>query len=273
MPAHVEGLADQFTAPGTRLRGVSRVDLDHFPASFLGFVGKDLHELCPTTIGDGFGEMAIFDHTRHIEVFHGYPVVPFDKSLRGFVRVVAASASDFLMRLAKQSLRFLAPLRAFLPAGNPPLRFGETTFGFFVAARILNSLSSGQGSEALYTHVHPDGLSGLWKRLRLDFADHGDVPAIGFANDSRGLRLSFERAVPEDLDVSGLRESEPTVFELRAVAILRVAERVVPATPFESRIAGCFFGFHPAKEVLKATVHTTKHVLQDLRMRGLEVMV
>ena len=122
-----------------------------------------------------------------------------------------------------------------------------------------------------YANIDPDALTGSWKWLRLYLADNGGVPAVSLADDGRGLRVSFEGTVPEDLDVSDLRENEPTVFKLRSVAVLRIAKRVVPTAPLEPRIPRLLAGLHAAKEVLERVIHATKDVLQDLAMDGLEV--
>ncbi len=134
MPAHCERLSDQLTAPGTRLRSVPRVDLDHFPTGAFSLIGEDLYELRPTTIGYGFPKMTVLDHTRHVEVFHGYRLEAFHESIRRLVCVVPARTGNLLMRLAKQCFGFLASLRAFLPARYALLRSRQATLGIPVAS-------------------------------------------------------------------------------------------------------------------------------------------
>ena len=62
-------------------------------------------------------------------------------------------------------------------------------------------------------------------------------------------KLLLERAAREESDVPYLREKQPPAFEFRAVAVLWVAERVVPTSPFEARVAGGIARLHATKEV------------------------
>jgi hypothetical protein len=93
----------------------------------------------------------------------------------------------------------------------------------------------------------------------------------GDANYSYDLRITANRAMPFDFDLSDALNAKPSVVQLDAVPVTRERDAVETAARLESRITSLLAMFRPAKERLVCFVHTAKDVLAAGEIRQPEV--
>jgi hypothetical protein len=93
----------------------------------------------------------------------------------------------------------------------------------------------------------------------------------GDANYSYDLRITANRAMPFDFDLSDALNAKPSVVQLDAVPVTRERDAVETAARIESRITSLLAMFDPAKERLVCFIHTAKDVLAAGEIRQPEV--
>src|SRR5207245_10147361 len=106
--------------------------------------------------------------------------------------------------------------------------------------------------------------------LGLNLTGKCSIPFAGSASlDSQGLDSSFYRPMKLDFDMAyfGKRELALLYGETR----LSIGNGIVSRVRSEAGISSPFTIFYPPKESSECSIQTSQHVLQYLRMYGLEI--
>src|SRR5215470_10064011 len=91
-----------------RLAGVCRIDSQHSPTSIPSFVGRALHQLCPTGIGYTFGQTVVLDHPSDIQLLKNYQPVTDSQIMAQLMGKIFALIGDPFVN----SRHYYAPLLA-----------------------------------------------------------------------------------------------------------------------------------------------------------------
>jgi len=233
-------LGDARTAGGTRLRGASGLDRRDGLCGTCRLPRPYRAALAPPRVLDGLGQGVIPEHPANVRVFYGDAVETTPRRQGGLVGEVAALAPHMRVRLRQQGPGFRPPRAPLDTAGDAPLRLPQTPFGGAVATRIGDGRAGRAGGEVADAAIDPDTFPGRGQRLVSRLAGDVRVPAIGLANDGAGFRAACARAGGATTAGTALRQPRPTARALRAVAPLRVAARVVPTPPPETRLSMCW---------------------------------
>ena len=261
-------LAHATAALGAVLRRVGRVHLDHFTASIRSFACEDHGELVPARVTDTFGEMMVFDHPAHVQIFDGDVIVRANHIKRRLVVKVCTLSFDVQM-LPRQNIDGLpASVAALvLSARNGALCRLQFTFGGGVVFRVFNSMAVGQRGKALYAQINPCRLPGFRDEAGLiGFNSKNHVPAIGFSLDRAGFDFAFNWTGKTDAARADFAQMQLVACETETA--LRVDERIKERLAFESWIAGFFACLDAAKEIVERLIAAAQNVLKHLAVDG-----
>jgi hypothetical protein len=135
---HGKQLSDNLAAPEAPLRCKTRRYLDDSRPSILGFEREYVDESRPTRIGDGAGEMAVFEHVLDPQVFNSDEGVGVNVDPSRLVRVILTLAGDLEVLLGGLLRRFAAAVGTLLAPGALSLRPPQSLGGPLQTAWILD---------------------------------------------------------------------------------------------------------------------------------------
>lgn len=248
----------RFTASPAQFRGskkpVSLFDLPPCPA---GLVLTEADKLRPTGIGDGFGQVLVFEHPVDVQVLKGDIAVPLYQIVAELVVKILALVGDPFM-LNGYLNPGLAPVeRAFLLAAQPALADLQPSLRFTQVLGGLDFLPGGQGDKIFESQVNPYPPFPWFQVSYLHLTLNRDeiLPAFGF-RDGAIFHLAFQGAMKDGLDPTDLGQVDSLVINLEA---LRVADGLAVFFAFEPGV------FSPTgEEVLIGPVQVLALLLKDL---------
>jgi hypothetical protein len=132
------------------------VNLDQFFSIPLALVLQHSDERSETGIGDRAGKAVVLDHAAHVQILSDDGIETAHKAGSGFLEIVVSRIGNKLLQLSHRDSRSLPASTAFLAARQDylqPSQFLE--FGLQVL-RVRNTLTSGQGGEAVNAQVDTD---------------------------------------------------------------------------------------------------------------------
>ena len=260
-------LWDNFTASRTILRSSPRINSRRQPTSVLSFIGREVYELTPCSIGNTLvyaAPIAVL-HILDIQVLKGDDLILINQSPAQLVSKIVAATGNAMMNMLDNSLAFAIFRRAFLAFTQTALGFRKRLFILAEKARIGNVLSARQRSKMTQAHINTDHLVAGRQQLRFNNTREAGVPVTqDITPDSQRFDLAFDGSVDFDPDLADFGKVKPTIVR-KIETTLRICKRFVPIT-FEARIARFFSCFHAAKEVLKSQIDTGAGFLQTLRV-------
>ena len=95
----------------------------------------------------------------------------------------------------------------------------------------------GEGGEELNPYVYPHILSCLVQWLRLHVTGDTGIPSIGFMADGAGFRVTLQRSMNTNRDVTDFGEVQEVALELNACPPLWIGEGAIPAAVVLRRVA------------------------------------
>jgi len=259
---------DNLTTARTHLRSVARVNLYYCSASFFRFARTALYKLTPCSVRDALVHatpVAIL-HTLDIQLLKGDDLELIHQSPAQFVGKVLAASSNAVVNMLDNTLVLAALRRTFATGRESALCFRQRLFGLAEKPRILNSLSSTESCKVSQAHINPNDFIGRRQRLRFyDTREAGIPVAQRISSDSQCLNYTFEGPVQSDLDVSDLRDPQPSVIK-QPKSTLRESEAVVTVPATEPWVARRIPSFYSTEESSKREINTSAYVLQTLRV-------
>jgi len=216
----------------------------------------------------------VLGHVADREGFEADMTVAVDQFPGFLVSEVLPAPGDVPVKSSEFFARFAIPVRLrslpFVPLSSAHLllalddeRFCLTQEpGIFDRRAVI-----GEGSEVGEAQVYPDRLAGHRERLGFYLADDAGIPMVTLAFDATLPGLTFQGAMPPDLDLAYPGEEQTVTDNLDAIAPLREHEGVEPGYRFEPGKALLFGSFFAAaKEVVVGFLESLDGLLQDLRM-------
>ncbi len=256
--------------PAARLRCVGRVDFDQNPTSFFRFAGELIKEHRPCRVTNAFGETMIVHHAIHMEVFNADKTILVHDPSAILVREVLPSPRDPFMHTSNGEsvlLPLTAPISQF---GVLALNFSQSLLLFAEETRIVDLLPVGKSGEGLEANVNANFFGAIRHSFRFTLTREAHIPFRGpGTRDRTGLDYTTNGAMIDHLDTANFGETD-TVIMGDGEAALRVGDRVIAAMTLKSGIARFFTGLDPSKKGFQSKINANRHVLQDLRMHGVE---
>lgn len=260
-------------AATTGLGRISWVYSYVLPASFFRFAGQFRKELRPRCITDALGQTTIMQEIVHPDVLDSDDTILVDDASRFLVSEVIAPKSDTFVNTCDLLAMFLWPLLAFFKSAGLALHLSQRFFLFPEKFGSFNSLAIREDCERLQPDINASLFTRLREALWFDFYGKRHVPFIGSRTpDSAGLDHALNGAMILHLDVADLGQFQSTgIGDPESTLGLRKSKRIVAATaskPWISRSA--LPRLKPTKIFFECEINPYRHILQDLRMHGLE---
>jgi hypothetical protein len=108
MRSHAETLANRLSATAALLFSKSCRNLNNLRTSFFCFALKNLDELGPARIADGFGEVVVLDHALYSQVLNDDGAVPVHIPAGDLVQKILTLANNLKVPLRNRPRSFLA---------------------------------------------------------------------------------------------------------------------------------------------------------------------
>jgi len=225
-----KSLAHPMAALGAILRRVGRIHSDHFTASVCSFARKDRTELTPAGVTDALGEMMVFHHPAHVQIFNGNRVkFLHDVQCRLMVKVRALPL-NFLM-LARQKFYRLTSAVASSVCSAGHLTLSGLQFPLCRAQvfRILNHFTGRESGEVLNPNVNSDCIASLREESGLILFNRKDhVPPICLTFDRAGFDRPFNLTGQTNAARTDPGEMKLIPFKAKRPFHLREGEGIVP---------------------------------------------
>ncbi len=257
-------LAHSISALGAILRRVGRIHFDYLTAGAFSLARKDRNELTPSGVTDALGEMMIFHHPAHVQVFDGDRIELSHDIERRLVVKVRTLALNLPMFLPKQFDRLTSAVTSLIRSARDcaPGRL-QFSFGYAVVFRVLNYFTRAQRGKVLNADIDAKVVTGLRKESGLILFDGEDHrPAIRLTFNRAGLACSFHRTRKPDATRSYFGEMELVAFEPETA--LGIGERIVSRRGLESWIAWRLSIFHAAEEGVEGLINAAQSILKNL---------
>ena len=184
---------------------------------------------------------------------------------RQLVKVVLSSARDAFMRASDQLTRLVAPLGAFLLAGQRLLFPLEIALRLTKAARIVELGAVACDSKMRQANVDADSIAfrrNSGKRQSVIGRDGRVELTAGVARDGDSLELTDNLAMDDALRPADLRQIDTRAFNLDA---LRILDRLAAMLQFESGIPAAL-----GEKVIEGAGEVLQRLLNGLRVRVLQ---
>ncbi len=190
---------------GTLLRGEARVHSDDLMTSSCSLLFKDVEELAPRGVQDGFRHMMVLDHSGDSKVFYCNMLIVLGVLLRHLEMMVTALSVDLQMGLGYGLGSLTLAVAAFLATAHDALLASECLLRGAVEARVLDSSALAIGEERLQPDIKADvrmlARRGDMLSMRFRLAHNQGVPmSIGAVNKMYGLGRPLNRAMQLDLE-------------------------------------------------------------------------
>src|SRR5271165_3649532 len=247
-----------------RLGRVGRINLDDLATSTFSLVREMGDKVGPTRIQDAHGETA-GNHGGNPEIFEHDPIESRDQ----FVDEVVEEVFPYIGHMDHQALQSQGQPATVAAAEHAPcdlpLEDAQLPENPAIPSGVFFLLPIAERGQSHEPEIDADRFPSLRQRLRLlDLAGEGDEPLARPAEDTGRLDRPFELAVPADGDPADAKEVEATAIDLKAVAVLLVAEPRESIPDLEPGIAGILPGLDPAKERLERLVQVGHDVLENV---------
>ncbi len=256
---HGKQLSDNPAAPEAPLRCKTRRYLDDSRPSILGFEREYVDESRPTRIGDGAGEMAVFEHVLDPQVFNSDEGVGVNVVTSRLVRVILTLAGDLEVLLG----RFAAAVGTLLPSCALSLRPPQSLGGSLQTAWVLDDLPFGIGEEVSKAQVEPNSRPVAFLRCVPKIADDKDVPmSVSAIDQMSGLRSTFKWTVLFNLQAPSvlLRDSQPSRISVEVYvsprAVLSKLNRMPAVGCLEARETHILAKLATAEKTLEGSIKT-----------------
>ncbi len=260
---HGKRLSDNLATLKAPLRSKTRRYLDDSRPSILGFEREYVDESRPTRIGDGAGEMAVFEHVLDPEIFDSNEGVGLNVVPSRLVRVILTLAGDLEVLLGGLLGRFAAAVGTLLAPGALSLRPPQSLRGPLQTAWVLDNLPFGVGDEVSKAQVEPNSRPVAFLGCIPEVADDKDVPVpVSTIGEVSGLWSTFERTVPLNLETASelLRNSQPSRIRVEAYipprAVLSKLYRMPAVSSLEAREAHLLPKLATAEKTLEGSIKT-----------------
>ena len=256
------------TTTATGLRRIGRINRNYHTTGTFRLVREELQESRPCCVSDALGKAMVMHHAVDVYILNRNQAEAVDDAATVLVREVVALISDAFMD-ACHDLAALGPFRRTLRLfRHPTLCPGKRPFFFAEETRVINGFASRQSSKSMQANVNTDLGIGRFQFGNLALAGQGDVPlAAGGALNAASLRRALKRTMQDDRHDAHFRQIQLIAIQLAAVAVLRVAERIVAVAAPKPGIPWRLTDLDAPKECLESEVDTHGDILQDLRMR------
>ena len=259
------------TATATGLAGIGWVYSNESSASFYRFAAQHTEKARPCCIGYRFGKAVVVKHAVYPQVLHkNTAVVVYDFSAVLVAEILTFKGNPFVS--SGDSLPSESPLfRTFDFFGKSALYFSQSLFFLPEEAGILNFSTIRHRSKGLQPNVNANRFIQFWQTFGFYLGGKTDEPLPGGSTaDSGCFRFTLYWSVQNDFDMPDFGYIELATFHFAPTGSLGEAETVVPVPTPKAGETGSFASLHPAKESLETQVNSDSHVLQDLRMDGIE---
>jgi hypothetical protein len=209
------------SADGTRLRGVSRVDLANFTTKRDDLVLAELNELSPsgrlnTPVETFLLRTTCAAHVPDLQLLDEDDALVLGVPLRLDVQKMFTLTTDLAMNSHHSDLRLLSVLGSFLLPGDVSLRSREPFLGEFQMSRVLDDASVRVGEEVNAATIDADGCFRGRDCIRdLDLAHDRAEPLVTVALDRANLLLSFDGSVNDGTNVSDLWKAKRFFVEMK----------------------------------------------------------
>ena len=271
MSTNRKGLLNKFSTVATCLCGEAWIHSNDLMTSSRNLVFKDVKELTPRCIQDGFRQMVILDHVGNSKVFYRNMLIVFSILFSRLEMMVTALTLDLQMGLGCATSSFPASMTALLTPGQLALLAPQGFLGGAIEARVLYRVAFAVSEKGRETNVNADSrmmaviwhMLGLWLRL----TDDERVPvSICPMHKVHGLGRALDRTVQLDLEKMSHRLGHNEVFlvlmQIAVFAVLSQLERVPPVRLLEPRKADTrnVIGFRGKKSLEGLTEPVCKHL-------------
>ena len=282
---HIQGHLLPMSTDAACLTRIGRIDSHIYPASFFRFAGQFAEKCRPRGITDAFGQTMVVNHSVHMQVFdadrtkavYNLPGLLMGKVISTEFNPLMNSGYNLAVLPTKRS--------AFSHLSVLALDFGQGFLFLAEKAGIGYLLSIRESRKGLESDINPHLGRGFWQAFGFTLTRKADVPFPCRRPLHRtGLHLALDLAMRDHFDGANLGEADPFIMRGRpggcpgdrdngdnAKATLREGEAIVSAFAFETgkpRFKSMFP--HTPKESFEGQINPHSHILQDLRMHGIE---
>lgn len=215
-------------APVTALTaGEEAVHKPQLPSVSLAFVSEHPPELAKRSIGKGFRQGSIFNHTPDIQVFDADLIVSTHQISGHFIQVILSGVADMFLYSGNADALSVPHTATFDATGENPLGPGKANLVFVRMLWIGDSLTVAGSGKSANSKINSHRLTDRFEFRKLFVQDQSNkVTSAGTLCDryGRGLRLELptpiyvETAQPRDNQIrvvgvwTGELESRSRVF-------------------------------------------------------------
>ncbi len=266
MNANAQIVRNNPSAARTFLRRASGIDQHARSTSTFRLVERELYESPPGYIGDAPVDdfVSVRLHILNIQLFKYHQPEAIDQFAAFLVGEVVAPIVRALVGV-KQRLDCLTAFgTAFGQLLFLTLKPGDVTRVFLHPALALDLLTIGKHSKGFQAQVNAHHLARNGQGVSFNFAGEANVPFADAALNRDRFDVAPHGTVQNNLHVANLRQSQHSILQRRAVAVLRVGDAIVSPIAFEAWIARLVARFHTTKEGLKGKINAHLNVLQHL---------
>jgi hypothetical protein len=206
-------LSDDLAALKAPLRCKTRRYSDDSHPSMLGFEREYIDESRPTRIGDGAGEMPVFEQVLDPEILNSNESVALNVVPSRLVRVILTLAGDLEVLLGGLFRRLVAAVGSLLAPRALSLRPPQSLGGPLQTAWVLDGLAFRVEEQVSKANVQPNSRPVAFVGCVPKVADDQDVPmSVSTIDQMSGLWGTFERTVLIDRQAASelLRDSQPS---------------------------------------------------------------
>ncbi len=205
MSANRERLLNQLSTVATCLRGIAGIHSNDSMPGTCSLDRKDIEELSPACITDGFGKGMIFDHIADAQILSGNEAMSICIVLSNLEMKITALTANLQMRLGCILGSLAASVAAFLTTTQLPLLAPKRLLQGAIVAWVLYRATLGIRKEHFQAYINTDVrmLTGGWNMLGLwlYLADNESIPmSISTQDEMHRLGSALYRAVQLDLE-------------------------------------------------------------------------
>ncbi|MFN8494400.1 MAG: hypothetical protein U0350_42765 [Caldilineaceae bacterium] len=273
MNTHTQVFLNKRTTTRATLAGVFRINQDDTPTGAFSLVRCALNQLTPSHIGNAFIELVAKDlgfvrhHCFDRQILKANDGKIIDQLARSFMCKIGSFVADSFVNAPDNLLGFFAFDGSLCRFSEFALCFRHCFLIFAEEAGICDLIAVAQSSERLQTNINAYGFLIGWQGKLRAFTSESNKPLVTRSTaKTDGFRCSAQCPMELYLDRSDLAQIKFVASQCYAVAILRIAHRIVPAAAFKAGIAWVFARFHTTEESFVSQVNPNLHILQNLRM-------
>lgn len=273
MNTNTQILYNDFTASGTFLTGVFRVNLYDSFSSFFRFEGESDNKGIPCRVCDRLGEMTIFEKAVGVKILNSDKVIILHKLTSDLMSRIFSLVGNTLVGAFKVSDSLTSAVRAFLSSRYSTLLNLEFALRLTKKLRRFKEFTVGCGDKVANAHVQTDNGAGFLKRFCFNFAGEAGIVFTGLSSDSDGLYTALHLPVPLDFEFAYMLDIDLSVIsDLRSISIGEL-NRLPSVTPFESWVSGLFARLRASEESLECLIESSERALYGTEVDFLIVFV